>query len=81
MQACIPDWPKVLRVVLKRGLTQREIGVAVGVKQSTISRLLSGSSRDLKGREALKLLHLAGARIELPEELRAANDGEARDAA
>lgn len=48
----------MLRALLRSGLTEESIALAVNVNQSTISRILSGKIQDPKGSVVSRIKHL-----------------------
>lgn len=56
------DWQKLIRDVLQTGMTQREVAIAVGVGDSTISELLSGKLKDMYWARGDALLRLHATR-------------------
>lgn len=52
------NWKNIIQSIASRGLTQSEIALAIGVKQSTIAGVLSGAHKDMRWRNGQKLLNL-----------------------
>ncbi|MCK5236065.1 MAG: hypothetical protein KAR06_03685 [Deltaproteobacteria bacterium] len=53
------DWPKAIKQIMAKGLTQQDIEKKTGVKQFEISKLLNGKVSDVlysKGKALMKLL-------------------------
>jgi transcriptional regulator with XRE-family HTH domain len=53
------DWPKAIKQIQAKGLTQTDIEAKTGVKQGDISKLLNGKISDVlysKGVALMKLL-------------------------
>lgn len=53
------DYQTLLRDLLATGLTQREIGLRIGLTQSAVAELASGRSRSPRGDAVLYLVELA----------------------
>lgn len=61
------SWPALLeRVSKERSLSQYGLADALGVDQSTVCRIASGAVKDPRASLAIRLLQLAGGRIEVP---------------
>ena len=53
------DWPKSIKQIMAKGLTQQDIEKKTGVKQCEVSKLLNGKVSDVlysKGRALMRLL-------------------------
>lgn len=70
MLQCIttdPDYGALTRGLLGRGYTTRELGLAVGLSQPSVSRLATGRTKAISADVALRLIRLVGGQILLPD--------------
>jgi transcriptional regulator with XRE-family HTH domain len=61
------DFGNLARAILARGYTTRQLGDAVGLSQPSVSRLATGKTGEVSAQVGLRLIKLAGGRVELPE--------------
>jgi predicted transcriptional regulator len=66
------DWPALIRDLASRGWTQSQIGERVGVSQSVISDLLTGTIKAPKFAHGSALVALRRSRAKPPVESKAA---------
>lgn len=60
------DFGAFARAILASGYTTRQLGAAVGLSQPSVSRLATGKTADVSATVGLRLIQLAGGRVELP---------------
>jgi plasmid maintenance system antidote protein VapI len=60
------DFPALVRQLLASGHTTVRLAAELGVSQPAISRLATGKQRSLGANAALRLIELAGGRVQLP---------------
>ena len=71
------DYGAMARQVLRSGYTTSRLAAELGVSQPAVSRLANGHQRTLGVDAALRLIRIAGGRVELPP----LDAAEVRDAA
>lgn len=67
------DYPALVRGLLAAGHSTVRLAAEVGVSQPAISRLANGKQQSLGADAALRLIELAGGRVELPAGARSAS--------
>jgi plasmid maintenance system antidote protein VapI len=72
------DLAALAKRLLAGGYTTKGLGEAIGLSQPAAWRLASGKTKDVSASVALRLIELAGGRVEMPAE---ASSTEVRDAA
>lgn len=74
------DFGAVARSLLSQGYSTRTLGEKVGLSQPSVSRLASGRTRNMSSEAAVRLIYLAGGRIELPPAVASAESSNAATA-
>lgn len=60
------DLPRLARQLLDSGYTTKSLGEAVGLSQPSISRLAAGKTREIGASAAIRLIRLAGGKVDAP---------------